>query len=213
MGNSSITGQRIVLFVAIFLAYVLAVLYLRWRQHGGSLLRLVWAPAALFGVFAPLDALVTLQGTWNLPWEEAEPTMRALLLWEGWRGVCLGFAAWILGGALFVDALESPRLRLRARGGTLVGWLQLYILYALAMGDLDGLLSWTHQPAALYQLFSSVATQCNHWLPWTIGGSGLGYLVGPSLFFGALCTGVHIAVTALAHPTAGASRVVVGRQG
>ncbi|HEV8194257.1 MAG TPA: hypothetical protein VGP82_22635 [Ktedonobacterales bacterium] len=128
MGSSGITRQRLVLFGVILLAYALAALYLRWRRHGSSLLRLAWVPAVLFAVFAPLDALVTLQGTWNLPWKEAEPTMRALLPWEGWRGVCLGFAAWVLGSAIVVDALESPRLRLNYHGRTLVGWLQLYTL-------------------------------------------------------------------------------------
>jgi len=46
MGNSntSITYQRIVLFGALFLAYVLAALYVRWRHHSASLLRLAWAP-------------------------------------------------------------------------------------------------------------------------------------------------------------------------
>lgn len=213
MGSSDTTGPRIVLFVGIALAYALVILYLRWRRHSGSLLRLAWAPALLFGVFALLDALVTLQGTWNLPWNEAEPTLRALLLWEGWRGVCIGFVVWILGSAIFVDALESPRLRLSYRSRTFVGWLQLYTLYALAMGDLDGMLSWTHQPTGLYQLFSAVATSFNHWLPWSVGGAGLGYLVGPSLCFGAMCTAIHISVVRLAQPATQVSEVVAVRRG
>lgn len=208
MSSSSLTGQRVVLFGAILLAYALAILYLLWRRHGGSLLRLTWVPAGLFAVFAPLDALVTLQGTWNFPWQEAEPTMRAFLLWQGWRGVCIGFVAWILGGVLFVDALEAPRLRLNYRGRTLVGWLQIYTLYALAMGDLDGLLSWTQLPTGLSRLFSAVAEMSNHWLPWSIGGAGLGYLVGPSLFFGALCTVTHIGVKALARSAALRARFI-----
>jgi len=126
--------------------------------------------------------------------------MRALLLWEGWRGVCLGFAAWILGSAIFVDALESPRLRLRHRSRTLVGWLQIYTLYALALGDLDGMLSWTQQPTGLYQVFSAIATLFNTLLPWSVGGTGLGYLVGPSLFFGAICTALHFGIVARARP-------------
>lgn len=191
-------GQQIVLFGAILLAYIVAVLYLRWRRHGISLLRLAWAPAALFAVFLPLDASVTLQGAWNLPWKEAEPTMRAFLLWQGWRGACIGFFAWILGSALCVDALEASRLRLGSRGGALVGWLQIYILYALAMGDLDGLLSWTRHPDGLFDLFSTVATLSNQVLPWSIGGAGIGYLVGPSLFFSAICAVAHVGVVAMA---------------
>ncbi|HEV8194258.1 MAG TPA: hypothetical protein VGP82_22640 [Ktedonobacterales bacterium] len=81
------------------------------------------------------------------------------------------------------------------------------------MGDLDGLLSWTHLPTGLHLLFSAVAALFNQWLPWSIGGSGLGYLIGPSLFFGALCTVAPVSIMAMMQPFTAAPRFVVVRRG
>src|SRR6266542_2717402 len=85
---STLIFPQIILLCSILLAIVLGLLYLRRRGHLQSL-QLIWFPLLGFAIFGICDALVTLEGTWQSPWREANPSMRAFLLWGGWWGQCL----------------------------------------------------------------------------------------------------------------------------
>src|SRR5262245_34694154 len=103
--SSTLLLQQIVVLCSILLAIVVGLLFLHLRGHLQSL-RSIWVPLLGFAIFGICDALVTLQGTWQSPWREANPSMRAFLQWAGWQGQCLGSALWILAWTLVLDVLE-----------------------------------------------------------------------------------------------------------
>lgn len=212
----SILGQQIVLLLSIAAAIGLAYAYLRWR-HRLSSLRSLWLPLSLFTLFGTLDALVTVRGTWNAPWREGNPAMRAFLVWGGWIGQCVGSAVWIVGWTLVLDGLESLRLRLAGRWAALVGWLRLWTAYALALGHLNGFASWGAVPGA------DVATRgffvFLDWLwarePGLFAISPFGYPLYAGLFFGGLCALLHAATAAALRrvlPQPSEARVIAGKR-
>lgn len=175
--------QQIVLLSWIVLAIGLSVAYLRWRGHLG-LLRRLWLPLAGFAAFGVADALVTLHGTWQAPWREANPSMRAMLLWGGWLGQCLGSALWLMAWALVFGQLEAWRTRAVGRAA-IAGWLQLWLAYALAFGHLNGFVSWAAPHGALGRLFVAFYRLWSRAAGWAEPLSPFGYPLYSGLCFGA----------------------------
>jgi hypothetical protein len=192
--SRAILGQQLVLLLTIGLAIGLAIVYLRWRSHL-DLLRALWLPATLFAIFGTLDALVTMAGTWNGPWREANPTMRAFLLWAGWWGQCVGSFLWVIGWTLVVDGLESLRQRLGGRGASIARGMQLLALYGLAAGHISGFLSWIFlaRLPAVAEVFFGLYQR----IPWLDAISPFSYPLYLGLSFGGLCTLLHVGILAL----------------
>jgi hypothetical protein len=165
--------------------------YLRWRGHLASL-RAVRLPLLGFVVFGICDALVTLQGTWQSPWREGNPSMRAFLLLAGWLGQCLGSGLWILVWAFALDGMETLRTRLSRRGAATISVLRLWAVYALALGHLNGLVSWTQSPRMVAATFAWFYTAWRTHAAWLSALSPLGYPLYSGLFFGGLCTLAHL---------------------
>ncbi len=151
-------------------------------------------PIALFAVFGSLDAWVTMSGTWNAPWREGNPSIRAFMEWGGWWGQCIATAVWIAGWSLFVVGLGGLARRLPGRWGTLASTGPLLTLYALALGHLDGLLSWTGSPAWLAGLFAAFERFLGEKAAWLVAASPFGMPLYTGLFFGGLCTVLHLGV-------------------
>jgi hypothetical protein len=164
--------RQVILLLTIGVSIGLVVGYLRWRGRL-DYVRPWLIPAALFAVFGSLDAWVTMNGTWNAPWREGNPSIRVFMEWGGWWGQCIATAAWIVGWSLFVDGLGSLGRRLPGRWGTLASYGPLLTLYALALGHLDGLLSWTDSPA------------------WLVVVSPFGMPLYTGLFLGGICALLH----------------------
>lgn len=183
-------GAQAALVAALTCAFVVAVAYLSWRGHLAPL-RTHWMPALLVVAFGVPDALVTLRGTWGNPSREADPLLRVFLAWAGWRGLCAALVIWIFGWTLALDGMEMLRVHLAGRAPRLVSLAQLYTLYALALGHLDGLTSWTHDPAIVYHASSHLLTALHQYLPWTMSIFPLAYVLYPCLFFGAVFTLAH----------------------
>jgi hypothetical protein len=186
-------AEQIALLLAIALAAGLGIRYLNWRDHLASL-RAIWLPLLGFVVFGVCDALVTLQGTWQAPWREGNPSMRAFLLWAGWWGQCLGSALWILAWALALDGMETLRARISPRGAGLLGALRLWVVYALALGHLNGLVSWTRSPRAIAAIFAWFYAAWRERAAWLGMLSPLGYPLYSGLFFGGLCALAHMLI-------------------
>ena len=196
--DRQIQGQQIVLLLSILVALTLAVAYL-WRRGRLSSLRALAVPLALSVVFGTLDGLVTLRGTYYNPWREGNPTLRAVLLWGGWLGLCLWSVLWVFAWALVLDGLESLRLRLAGSGAkVLLRGAQLYIFYALAMLHLSDVISWIGWPTLLNQItIQFLGWLANH-APGLFTISPIGDYLYVGLFFGALCTIIHVAGAATA---------------
>lgn len=196
----ALLGQELILLGSIVLAMGLIYSYLRWRAQL-DVLRHVWLPALLWATFGPLDALVTIVGTWGDPWREANPLVRAWLLWDGWVGQVIYTFLYVLFWAAVVFALDELRRRLGVGrlGGVsgfvayLLGALQLLILYTLALGHLYGFLSWTPylQTISPFIAFFEART------PWLFSDSPLGYLLDFGTAMGAVCTVLHLGIAAL----------------
>lgn len=193
MTAGAIPGAQVALVATLSGAFVLAVAYLSWRGHLAPL-RTHWVPALLILTFSVPDGLVTLRGTWGNPFREADPFVRAFLMWAGWRGLCAALIIWILGWTMALDMLESLRLRATGLLGELLSLAQLYTLYALALGHLDGLTSWTHDPAIVYHASSGLLDALQRYVPWTMTVFPLAYVLYPCLFFGAVCTLAHASI-------------------
>lgn len=196
--DPQLLGQQGVLLLAILLALALAIAYL-WRRGRLSSLRALAVPLAVAVVFGTLDGLVTLSGTYYYPTIEGNPTLRAILLWGGWLGLCLWSVLWVFAWALVLDGLESLRLRLPWSGArVLLGGARLYIAYVLAMLHLSDVISWTGSPALLEQ----VITGFLGWLAVHALGLAMASPIGDYLYvglvFGALCTILHVGGVAAA---------------
>jgi hypothetical protein len=198
MRTDGLAGEQVTLVCALLLAFGVALLYLH-RRGRQALLRSLWVPALGVVALSMPDALVTLQGTWAAPTNEANPFVAVFLRWLGWRGLCLAFPLWILGWTLFLDALESWRQRLSLRRAHWIGQLQLFTVYALAMGHLDGLSSWTHVPALFYHASNAVVSLLLQHGPWPLDVFPLGYVLYPSLVFGAACVLAHVCTVSGTH--------------
>jgi hypothetical protein len=191
MAHPGIAAEQAVLITALLAAFALALLYLRRRGHLRLLSGDCWLPALLIVAFSLPDALVTLSGTWNAPSREANPFVGIFLTWAGWRGLCLALLLWILGWTLVLDGLETLRLRLPPHLAPLVRTAQLFLLYALAMGHLDGFSAWTHVPAAFYAASNGLLALLRQHAAWTMPSYALAYVLYPALIFGALCAAAH----------------------
>jgi hypothetical protein len=120
--------------------------------------------------------------------------MRAFLVWGGWWGQCIGSALWILAWTLVLDGLELLRRRSHPRWATLVGWIRLWTVYALAIGHLNGLVSWTSSPGVVATLFRGFYHAWSAKAGWLSALSPFGYPLYSGLFFGGLCAVVHWAI-------------------
>jgi hypothetical protein len=192
----ALLGQELILVGTIALAIGLVITYLRWRGQL-DLLRRAWPAALLWAIFGTLDALVTIVGTWGAPWREANPTLRAMLTWDGWVGQLIYTFVWVLFWAAIVIGLEELRRRLGGVWEYPLGAVQLLILYALALGHLYGYLSWTpyiHAPLLVF-LYERA--------PWLFDGSPLGVFSNLSLILGAVLTALQLAIAALLHSRRG----------
>ena len=123
--------------------------------------------------------------------------------WGGWWGQCVATAAWIIGWSLFVDGLGLLGRRLTGRWGTLVSHGPLLTLYALALGHLDGLLSWTDSPACLADLFLAFERFLRGKAAWLTAFSPFGTPLYTGLFFGGICTVLHCGVVSALKRNAG----------
>lgn len=184
-------GQEMILVGAIGLAVGLSYTYLRARGQL-DLLRWVWLPALLWGVFGTLDTLVTLVGTWGDPTREGNPTTRAFLSWGGWAGLALGAFLYVLFWAAVVIGLEALRGRLGGAWAGVLGGAQLLILYALAVGHFFGFLSWTPY-FPFWRLLDWLYTHDR----WFFTTSPLGYDSYIGVALGALLTALHLAIAAM----------------
>lgn len=189
-------GQQAILVLALLLAFGLALAFLHHRRHLARL-RPLCLPALLLAAFCIPDAVLTLRGTWADAAREADPFVRAFLAWHGWQGLCAAFVVWVLGWALVIDGLETLRARLPERLGPLAASGELYILYAVALGHLDGLVSWTHAPAVVYRASAGLLAAVARDAPRVVSAFPLAYVLYPALVYGALFAAAHalIAVT------------------
>lgn len=193
-------GDDATLALTILAAFAVSTAYLRYRGHR-ALLHAIWLPAILVLAFCLPDALVTLQGTYTRPWYEANPFTRAFLMSAGWRGLCAAFFLWVLGWALVVDGIEELRIHLpELISASLISKLlratQLYTVYAVAAGHLDGFASWTHAPAMVYIASTGLLVMLQQHAAWSMPVYPLAYLLYPSLVFGAVLTVCHYGVHA-----------------
>ncbi len=181
---------QVILLLTIGVSIGLVVDYLRRLGRLGYA-RPWLIPISLFVLFGSLDAWVTLSGTWNAPWREGNPSIRAFMEWGGWWGQCVATALWIIGWSLFVDGLGTLGRRLPGRWGTLVSHGPLLTLYALAVGHLDGLLSWTGSPAWLADLFLAFERFLREKATWLVAVSPFGMPLYSGLVFGGMCALLH----------------------
>jgi len=182
--------QQVILIGSIVLAIALGIAYLCWRGRLIAL-RPVRIPLLLFALFGTCDALMTLSGTWQAPWREANPSMRAFLQWGGWWGQCLGSMLWILAWTLVFDGLESLRRHLHSRWMAVVDCIRLWTVYALAVGHLDGFVSWSNWPGTVAMLFRTFHHAWSVNAGWLTTLSPFGGPLYSGLCFGGLCTLVH----------------------
>ncbi|HNP73524.1 MAG TPA: hypothetical protein PKK15_20595 [Kouleothrix sp.] len=194
--SSALLPQELALLGCIVAAAGASVAFLRRRGRLGMLRRL-WLPLASFTLFGLADALVTLHGTWQAPWREANPAMRALLLRAGWLGQCLGSALWVLAWALVLSWLEAWRERRPARAAQL-GWLQLWLAYALALGHLNGFVSWAAPRGAIGGAFSAFYRAWSGAAGWLEPISPFGYPLYSGLCFGGVAALAHVLAARLA---------------
>lgn len=187
----AILGQELILVGAIGLSMGLIYTYLRQRSQL-DLLHRVWLPALLWAIFGTLDALVTIVGTWGAPWREANPTLRALLIWNGWVGQVIYTFFYVLFWAAVVIGLEELRRRLGGVWAYLLGAAQLLLLYTLAVGHLSGFLSWPRYIQAILPLIAFL----NERAPWLFAVS-LDYFSNYALILGTICTALHLSIAAL----------------
>jgi len=181
---------QIILLLTIGASIGLVAGYLHRRGRLGYV-RPWLIPISLFAVFGSLDAWVTMSGTWNAPWREGNPSIRVFMEWGGWWGQCVATAAWIIGWSLLVDGLGLLGRRLTGPWGTLVSYVPLLTLYALALGHLDGLLSWTGSPAWLAGLFLAFERFLREEVAWLVAFSPFGTPLYTGLFFGGMCALLH----------------------
>jgi hypothetical protein len=195
--DQGLAGEQIVLVTSLLAAFCLALAYLRWRGHLG-LLRALYVPAVLLVAFSIPDALLTLGGVGGSAAREANPYVRAFLVWAGWRGLCLAFATWVLGWTLYLDILETLRERLLGRAASALRLVQLYTLYALALGHLDGLSAWTHSPVVIYDASWGLLAALRLHAAWSMPSFPLAYLLYPALTYALACTLLHAALASMA---------------
>lgn len=181
-------------------------MYLRWRDRLDSA-RFLLIPILFFAFSGTLDALVTMHGTRDAPWRERNDAVRPFLEWGGWWGQCLATAAWIIGWSLFVDGLESLRRRLTGHWAALLNWGRLLTVYALAVGHLDGFLSWTHSPVWLADLFSVVERFLQEKAAWLEPISPFGWPLYIGLLLGGLCALVHLGAVSLLERSGASQRI------
>lgn len=198
----ALLGQELILLGAIGLALGLIVTYLRQRMQL-SLLRRVWLPTLLWAIFGPLDALVTLVGTWGDPWREANPLVRAWLIWNGWVGQVLYTFLYVLFWAAVILGLEEVRRRVGGVWAFLLGATQLLILYTLAVEHLSGFLSWTPYLQPIWPLILLLDNRA----PWLFADSPVGVFVNYALILGAICTALHLAIAPLLRRKGGKASV------
>ncbi len=187
--------QEIALVCTILISIGAGCIVLRWRAHL-RVLRAMRVPLAGFALFGLCDVLVTLHGTWHAPWREANPAMRAFLFWGSWWGLCLGSALWIVAWTLVFDWLEALRECHPGRA-TRIGWLQLWIGYALALGHLNGFVSWTQTPSSIARLFRQFYTLWSGYAGWLGALSPFGYPLYSGLCFGAIATIIHVVIVGM----------------
>lgn len=188
--SPDILPQQIILLLTIGLSIGLVIGYLYWRNRLDSA-RPLLIPIFFFVVFGTLDALMTMRVIWNAPWREGNSVIRAFLEWGGWWGQCVGTAVWVVSWSLFVDGLESLRRRVDGRWGTLLSWGRLLTVYVLAVGHLDGFVSWTDSPSRLVDLFSGFDRFLWQKAAWLRDFSPFGWPLYTGLFFGGLCALLH----------------------
>ncbi len=186
---------QVILLLTIGASIGLVIIYLHRLGRLGYV-RPWLIPIALFAVFGSLDAWVTMSGTWNAPWREGNPSIRAFMEWGGWWGQCIATAVWIVGWSLLVDGLGWLGRRLPGRWGTLVSYSPLLTFYALAIGHLDGLVSWTGSPAWLADLFGTFERFLREKATWLVASSPFGMPLYTGLFFGGLCALLHSGIAA-----------------
>jgi len=190
---SSALLQQIVLLCSILLAIVLGLLYLHWRSHLQSL-RSISVPLLGFAIFGICDALLTLHGTWQSPWREANPSMRVFLLWGGWWGQCLGSALWILAWTLVLDRMESWRAGGSIRTACLASGLRLWVVYGLAIGHLNGFVSWLAPSNDVARIFAAFRRLWVTQAAWLAAISPFGYPLYSGLCFGSVCALAHVLI-------------------
>lgn len=192
----AILGQELILLGTIAVAMGLIYTYLRWRGQL-DMLRHVWLPALLWTIFGPLDALVTIVGTWGAPWAEGNPLLRRFLFWDGWIGQVIYTFLWVLFWSALVVGLEELRRRCgRVRFGAvwvyIFGAGQLLILYMLGLAHCYGFLSWTPFGQQLWPLIAFFEERA----PWLFSDSLVGFFLDPATALAALCVVLHLAVAA-----------------
>jgi len=188
--SNTLILQQAVLVGSILFAIILSLIYLRRRNHLHAL-QAVRVPLLGFAIFGICDALVTLHGTWQAPWREANPSMRAFLVWGGWRGQCLGSVLWIFAWVLVLDGMESWRDRTSKRTAACISWLRLWIVYALALGHLNGFVSWTDRAEPVAALFGLFYRFWSRNVGWLGPLSPFGYPLYSGLCFGGVCALAH----------------------
>lgn len=201
MGSPGLLGASVLLVLAHVVAYALAYLYLRWRRHARILRTGLLVPLAILVAYSIPEALSTLRGTWNNPTNEADAGIRLFLTWAGWKGLCLYLMLWIVGWALALDALESLRSQGGRRRAVIFGFAQLFLLYALAMGNLDGYSSWTEHPSFFYHASADLVLALWQHIPAAHAMVQLTYVMYPPLMFAMVCTLAHGGVVALGRRT------------
>lgn len=188
----ALLGQELIVFGAIGLALGLIYAYLRGRRQL-DLLRRVWPPTLLWAVFGPLDALVTIVGTWGDPWREANPALRAWLIWDGWVGQVISTFLYVLFWAAVVIGLEEGRRRSGGVWEYPLGAAQILTLYTLAIEHLAGFLSWTPYLQPIMPLIGWLDGRA----PWLFADSPLALFLNFALIVGAFLTAAQLASAAL----------------
>lgn len=188
----AILGQELTLVGVIGAAMGLIYAFLRLRGHR-SVLRHVWLPALLWAIFGPLDALVTIVGTWGAPWREANPLLRAWLLWDGWVGQVIYTFLYVLIWAALIIGLEELCRRVGGVWVYLLGAAQLLILYRLALEHFYGFLSWTPYNQLAWRFIAFFAAR----MPWLFSDSFVGYVLDFATALAAICVALHLTIAAL----------------
>jgi hypothetical protein len=187
--SRAILGQELILVGTIGLAMGLIYTYLRQRGQL-DLLGRAWLPALLWAIFGSLDALVTIVGTWGDPWHEANPIVRSFLLWNGWVGQVIYTFFYVLFWAAIVIGLEALLRRLGGVWTSLLGALQLLILYRLALEHCYGFFSWTPAFPSISQFIAFFEAHA----PWLFSDSVVGYFLDLGTALAACCVVLQLSI-------------------
>jgi hypothetical protein len=101
---------------------------------------------------------------------------------------------WIFAWTLVFDAIETYRERMPKHRPVGAHWLRLWIAYALAIGHLNGFVSWLDSKGGLAFLFLAFHRWWSSAAGWLNPLSPFGYPLYSGICFGGICTLIHLAI-------------------